>query len=136
FYICARAEGAGPFGVGQSGLRGNFTGNFFFVKIGGGGAIRNLSPTRSHTRGEEQRRHQLRLSGAAVADNANVANVLGEIRLHTDLPICAACGVQARSVLAMAGAGLRLGELRCWGRRAWPLASRRKFASTKFAPLN
>jgi len=36
----------------------------------------------------------------------------------------------------MAGAGLRLGELRCWGRRAWPLAARRKFASTKFAPLN
>jgi len=36
----------------------------------------------------------------------------------------------------MAGAGLRLGELRCWGRRAWPLAARQNFASTKFAPLN
>src|SRR5260370_367631 len=62
-------------------------------------SIQVRTTARGHTRGEEQRRHQLRLSGAAVADNANVANVLGEIRLHTDLPVCAARGVQARSVL-------------------------------------
>src|SRR2546430_17425012 len=40
---------------------------------------------RSHSRGEEQRRHQLRLAGAAVAYNADVSDVLGEIALHANL---------------------------------------------------
>src|SRR5205807_10634146 len=71
--------------MGETGLNGDFSGDFFFVPVGGGGAFRNFSPTRSHARGEEQRRHQLRLAGAAVADNAHVANVPGEIALHTNL---------------------------------------------------
>ena len=39
----AGAEGAGPFGVGDTGLNGNFAGDFFFVPIGGGGAFRNFA---------------------------------------------------------------------------------------------
>src|SRR6267154_725722 len=85
FNVAALAKRAGPFGVGQAGLNGNFSLNFLFVPIGGGAAFRNFSPSGGHARGVEQRRHQLRLSGAAVADNANVTNVLGGIALHTDL---------------------------------------------------
>src|SRR5712664_144085 len=93
--------GGGPFGVGETRLNGDFSGDFFFVPIGGTAAFRNFSPTRSHARGEEQRRHQLRLAGAAVADNANVANVPGEIGLHANLQ-------KARSVRKKWGAGRRL----------------------------
>src|SRR6266851_1420728 len=93
--------GGGPFGVGETRLNGDFSGDFFFVPVGSGAAFRNFSPTRSHDRGEEQRRHQLRLAGAAVADNANVANVPGEIGLHANLQ-------KARSVRKKWGAGRRL----------------------------
>src|SRR5262249_1492163 len=123
--------------------------DLFFVKICSGGTFRNFSPARSHARGEEQRRHQLRFSGAAVTYNANVSDVLGVIDFHTDLPFCAATGEQVRSVPDRgnpgfvstastpsgsvgtapetlnpdSGAGLRLDEFSCWGRRAWPLYS-------------
>src|ERR1700738_5228460 len=93
-----------PFGVRDSRLNGKFARNFFFVPVGGSASLRSFSPARGCARGEEQRRHQLRLTGAAVADNANVANVLGEIALHVDLR-------RARSVLNEKGAGLRLSEL-------------------------
>src|SRR5208282_4735845 len=85
FYVGAFAEGAGPLGVSEAGLNGDFSGNFFLVPVAGGAAVRNFSPAWGGARGEEQRRHQLRLAGAAVADNANVANVLGEIVFHTVL---------------------------------------------------
>src|ERR1700680_536314 len=94
----------GPFGVRDGRLNGKFARDFFFVPVGSGASIRSLSPTRSCARGEEQRRHQLRLTGAAVADNANVANVLGQMAFHVDLR-------RARSVLDEKGAGLRLSEL-------------------------
>ena len=71
-----------PFGVSKTGLNGDFSRDFFFVPVGSGAAFRNFSPPRGHARGEEQRRHQLRLAGAAVTYNANVANVLGEIAFH------------------------------------------------------
>src|SRR3981081_857794 len=93
-----------PFGVRDSRLNGKFARDFFFVPVGGGASLRSFSPSRSCARGEEQRRHQLRLTGAAVADNANVTNVLGEIAFHIDLR-------RARSVLDEKGAGLRLSEL-------------------------
>src|ERR1700738_642987 len=92
-----------PFGVRDSRLNGKFARDFFFVPVGGGVSLRSFSPSRSCARGEEQRRHQLRLTGAAVADNANVTNVLGEIALHVDLH-------RARSVLVKKGAGLRPGR--------------------------
>src|SRR6202163_1407717 len=76
---------SGPFGVCDSRLNGKFARDFFFVPVGGGASLRSFSPARRRARGEEQRRHQLRLAGAAVADNANVANVPGEIALHTTL---------------------------------------------------
>src|ERR1700674_4702486 len=83
-----RAGGSGgPFGMGETGLNRNLARDFFFVPVGSGAPFRNFSPARSHPRGEEQRRHQLRFPGAAVADNANVANVPGEIALHTNLLI-------------------------------------------------
>ena len=91
----------GPLGVGQRGLNGKLARDFFFVPVGGGASFRSLSPARRGARGEEQRRDQLRLTGAAVADNANVANVPGEIAFHVDLH-------RARSVLDEKGAGLRL----------------------------
>ncbi len=88
FNFVAGAEGARPFGVGEAGLNRNFSADFFFVPVGGGGAFRNFSPTRSHSRSEEQRRHELRFACAAVAYNAHVSDVLGEIRLHADLLFC------------------------------------------------
>src|SRR6202011_1938884 len=94
----------GPFGVRDSRLNGKFARDFFFVPVGGGASLRSFSPARGCARGEEQRRHQLRLTGAAVADNANITNVLGEIAFHVDLR-------RARSVLDEKGAGLRLSEL-------------------------
>jgi hypothetical protein len=42
----------------------------------------------------------LRLAGAAVADNAHVSNVLGEIALHTDLPVPADPDVKVEIELA------------------------------------
>ena len=96
--------GSGPFGVGNSRLNGKLACDFFFVPVGGGASLRSFSPARGCARGVEQRRHQLRLTGAAVADNPNVANVLGEIAFHVDLR-------RARSVLDEKGAGLRLNEL-------------------------
>src|SRR6266446_3976691 len=86
FDFFRRAGGAGgssgPFGMRETRLNGNLSGDFFFVPVRGGAAFRNFSPARSHARGKEQRRHQLRLAGAAVADNANVSNVPGEIAFH------------------------------------------------------
>src|SRR6266403_739010 len=46
-------RGGRPFGMGETGLNGDFSGDFFFVPVGGGGAFSNFSPTRSHARGEE-----------------------------------------------------------------------------------
>src|SRR5262249_49841728 len=60
--------------------------HLFVVPVSGGAAIRNFSPPRGHTCGVQQRRHQLRLAGAAVTYNANVSNVLGEIGFHADSP--------------------------------------------------
>src|ERR1700730_6221464 len=97
-------RGSRPFGVCDSRLNGKFSGYFFFVPVGGSASFRSFSPARCCARGVEQRRHQLRLTGAAVADNADVANVLGEIAFHVDLR-------RARSVLDEKGAGLRLNEL-------------------------
>src|SRR6202051_830236 len=94
----------GPFGVRDRRLNGKFARDFFFIPVGGVASLRSFSPARGCARGVEQRRHQLRLTGAAVADNANVANVLGEIALHIDLR-------RARSVLGEKGAVLRLSEL-------------------------
>src|ERR1700688_1491333 len=102
--MAGRICGSRPFGVRDSRLNGKFARDFFFVPVGGGASFRSFSPARGGPRGEEQRRHQLRLTGAAVADNANVANVLGEIAIHVDLR-------RARSVLDEKGAGLRLSEL-------------------------
>src|SRR5277367_1400763 len=76
-----------PFRVSKSRLNRNFPRDFFIVPIRRSAAFRNFPPARRHSRGIKQRRHQLRLPGAAVADNANVSNVLGEIALHTDLPL-------------------------------------------------
>src|ERR1700756_3931624 len=98
--------------MGESRLDGNFSLDFFFIPIRGGAAFRNLSPSRRHTRGVQQRRHQLRLSGAAVAYNANVANVLGGIALHIDLH-------WARSAMHSIRRGPAPG-LWCWGLRARP----------------
>src|SRR5229473_7059307 len=89
FNFVGGSRGAGrggrPFGMSETGLNGDFSGDFFLVPIRGGAAFGHFSPTRSHSRGEEQRRHQLGFPGAAVADNANVANVPGEIALHVNL---------------------------------------------------
>jgi len=60
----------------------------------------------------------LRFSGAAVTYNANVSDVLGEIRFHTGLPSCAAFGVQARSVLVNSGFASTNPETLCWQARA------------------
>src|ERR1700730_18290616 len=95
---------SGPFGVCDSRLNGKFARDFFFVPVGGGASLRSFSPSRGCARGEEQRRHQLRLTGAAVADNANVTNVLGEIAFHLHIR-------RTRPVLGEKGAGLRLNEL-------------------------
>jgi len=43
FHGVAGTEGAGPFGAGDTGLDGDFAGDFFFVPIGGGGAVRNFA---------------------------------------------------------------------------------------------
>src|SRR5262249_40874027 len=82
-----RSGSSGPFGVCQARLNGDFSCDLLVIPIGRGAAFCNLSPSRGHSRGEEQRRHQLRFAGAAVADNANVANVLGGIALHRVLRI-------------------------------------------------
>src|ERR1700688_425191 len=102
--MAGRICGSRPFGVRDSRLNGKFARDFFFVPVGGCASFRSFSPARGCARGEEQRRHQLRLTGAAVADNANIANVLGEIPFNVDLH-------RARSVLEEKGAGLRLSEL-------------------------
>src|SRR5206468_11003541 len=106
FFRGTRWSGRGwrPFGIGQSRLNGNLSRDFFFVPVRGGAAFRNFSPPRRHSRGEEQRRHQLRLAGAAVAYNADVSNVLGEIALHANLQ-------KARSGRTISGAGLAPGKL-------------------------
>jgi hypothetical protein len=67
-----------------------------------------------------------------VAYNAHVSDVLGEIRFHTGLLSCAASGVQARSVLSVAGAGLRLGEFLLLGKESVAANRAANFASTKF----
>ena len=79
------AHGGGPFGVGEAGLNGDFARDFLFVPIGDRRAFRNFTPPLGHASGVEQRRHQLRFAGAAVAYNAHVADVLGEIGFHADL---------------------------------------------------
>jgi hypothetical protein len=112
FGPCRVSAGSGPFGISEAGLNRDFPGDFFFVPVGRSAAFRNLSPARGHPRSEEQRRHQLRLAGAAVADNANVSYVLGEIALHIDLPLRGPgdAGANRRgSVPKNSGAGLRLG---------------------------
>jgi len=59
----------------------------------------------------KQRRHQLRLSGAAVADNANVSDVLSGIRFHRNLLKCSPTRGEQRGPtterLARACAGVR-----------------------------
>src|SRR3984893_2773203 len=95
---------SGPFGVRDSRLNGKLARDFFFVPVGGGASLRSFSPSRGCPRGEEQQRHQPRLTAAAVADNPNVKNILREIALHRGLR-------RARSVLVEKGAGLRLSEL-------------------------
>src|SRR5208337_2182872 len=82
----ARAKSAGPFGVRQTRLDGDFTGNFFFVPVRGGGTFRNFAKALGRSGGKEQRRHQLRLAGAAVAYNANISDVLGRINFHDSPP--------------------------------------------------
>src|SRR4029077_19398279 len=42
FDVSAGAQRARPFGVGQPGLNGNFSRDFFFVPVGGGTAVRNF----------------------------------------------------------------------------------------------
>ena len=85
-YVGARAQRARPLCICQPGLNRDFPAYFFFIPIRGCASLRNFSPSRSHPRGVQQRRHQLRLASAAVAYNANVANVLGEIALHLKPP--------------------------------------------------
>ena len=43
FHGVAGTESAGPFGAGDAGLDGDFAGDFFFVPVGGGGALRNFA---------------------------------------------------------------------------------------------
>src|SRR5262249_28941345 len=76
-----------PFRACKPSLNGYFPRDFLFVPIGNRSSIRNLSPPLRHACGVEQRRHQLRLAGAAVAYNANVSNVLSRIDFHTDLQL-------------------------------------------------
>jgi len=89
-------------------LNGDLARDFFFVPVCGGAASATFPQRGVIPRGVKQRRHQLRLPGAAVADNANVAKVLGE-KLFIKPPGSGdrnAVGV-ARSVQQNSGAGLR-----------------------------
>ena len=49
----ARAESAGPFGVGESGLDGDLAGDFFVVPVGGGGAFRNFAKALGRSGGKK-----------------------------------------------------------------------------------
>ena len=53
FYRVAAAEGTGPFSVSETGLNRNFSGNFFFVPVGGCSAIRNFAEALSRSSGEK-----------------------------------------------------------------------------------
>src|SRR5438874_4831791 len=90
----------GPFGVSEARLNGYFPRHLLVVPIGGGAAIRNFSPPRRHARGVQQRRHQLRLAGAAVTYNANVSDVLGEIGFHANSTFSAIDGRSRRKSAA------------------------------------
>ena len=76
--------GAGglPFGEGDGGLNGNFSGDFFFVPVGDGGAFVDFAEARGHARSEQQRRYELRLPRIAVAYNANVTDCIGGVSFH------------------------------------------------------
>src|SRR5208283_2605845 len=88
----ARGERAWPFGVSEARLDGDFARDFFFVPVRGGGAFRNFAKALGRSGGKKQRRHQLRLAGAAVAYNANISDVLGRINFHDSPP--RRCGQQ------------------------------------------
>ena len=47
------SRGGGPFGMGKTGLNGDFSADFFFVPVGDRAAVRNFSPARHHAGSEE-----------------------------------------------------------------------------------
>src|SRR5208283_6195916 len=49
----ARAKSAGPFGMGQSRLDGDFARDFFFVPVRGGSAFRNFAKALGRPGGKE-----------------------------------------------------------------------------------
>ena len=71
-----------PFGVGDSGIDGNFSSDFFFVPIGDRGTFGDFSQPRRHPSRKKQRRDQLGLTGVAVTDNADVANPVCSVGFH------------------------------------------------------
>jgi len=105
---------------GQSGLCGDFSGSSFFVKVVC--YLPQFSPTRRHS-AVKSNDDTIASFRCRRGRHANVSDVLVRYVFHTDLQSAPLVACR-RGPSVNAGAGLRLGELRCWGRRAWPLAAR------------
>ena len=72
-----------PFDRGDGGADGELALDFLGVVIRNGAAILNAAHAVNRTRGPQQRFGQRGLALAAVADNRNIANILGLIIFHT-----------------------------------------------------
>ncbi len=71
-----------PFGKGEPAIDRDFSRDFFFVPVSDGRTVGDLTQPRRHTRGEEQRRHELGFPRGAVAYNAHVAYPFGVVGFH------------------------------------------------------
>ena len=59
-------------------------GDFFFVEVGDGGAVIDAAEAVDSAGVEQQRGEQLRLAGAAMADQGDISQALSVIDLHGD----------------------------------------------------
>ena len=75
-----------PFGIRQPRMDRNFSGDLFFVPVGDGVSLGNLSQPIGHPGCIQQGRHQLRFSGVAVTGNSHIAYGLRCIGFHFSTP--------------------------------------------------
>ena len=78
--------GAIPLDVGEAGGEGVLAGDLFFVVVGDGGAFVDAAEAVDSAGIEQQRGEQLRLAGAAMADQRDISQALGVVDFHGRWP--------------------------------------------------